>query len=418
MRVALDTLGCKLNQAETEILAGELTAAGFTIVYGREAADIYVLNTCSVTAEADRKARQLLRAAKRRNPKTFVVAVGCYGQWNREALLKVAGVDMVLGSTDKFSLPQLLVERHPKEATFLVSSKSKALRSRSFVKIQDGCDAFCAYCIVPYLRTVKNCLPVDEIISRINKRVEEGYKEVVLTGTEIGNYQDSGVELIGLIERILDETNIERLRLSSLQPQHIDSRLLALWQNERLCRHFHISLQSGSDGVLSRMKRRYNIATYRWVLTEIRHQLPDAAVTTDVIVGFPAETEEEFKQSYAFCQQMAFSRIHVFPYSARPATAAAKIPNQVNPQVKKERAAKMLKLADTAALAFRESYLGKQAVVLWERETAGYWSGYTSNYIKVYVKSAKNLVNTITKVTLKDIGRDEVRGISSTSPAP
>jgi len=252
--------------------------------------------------------------------------------------------------------------------------------------------------------------PVDQIVAEVEHRITDGYKEVVLTGTEIGSYNYDGVGLRELIERILAETGVTRLRLSSLQPQEISPELIGLWQDGRLCRHFHLSLQSGSDGVLSRMRRRYSVSDYQEAVSLVRAMMPEAAITTDVIVGFPGEAEAEFQESYNFCQRMDFARIHIFPYSPRQGTEAARMPDKVSAQVKKERSQRMLALAKESAQNFSQRFLGKTMPVLWEKQSDGIWSGHTDNYIKVYTRSSDDLTNTLLPVKLVEVSGDGVWG--------
>jgi threonylcarbamoyladenosine tRNA methylthiotransferase MtaB len=410
-RVTLDTLGCKLNQAETESLARQLAAAGYELVDSVEEADVYILNTCTVTHIADRKARNLLRQAHRRNSHIRLIAIGCYAERSHQELARIEGVDLVLGNDQKARVLDRL------QALGCFSSSSSASqsrygygRNRSFLKIQDGCDNFCSYCIVPLVRHRVESVPVEKVISEIGNRVSDGVREVVLTGTEIGAYHSHGVNLTGLLKRVLAETGVTRLRLSSLQPQEIATELLELWKDHRLCPHFHLSLQSGSDSVLQRMKRRYTSADYQRAVASIRKAVPDAAITTDVISGFPGETEAEFEESYDFCRQTGFARIHVFPYSRRPGTEAAEMPNQVGDKVKRERVQKMLTLAEESARSFRQRFLGSTMPVLWEQKSGGVWSGYTANYIKVYARSGEDLANQLGPVKLESIYKDGVWG--------
>ena len=284
-------------------------------------------------------------------------------------------------------------------------------RSRAFIKIQDGCDNFCAYCIVPLVRPKKVSLPVGGVLAQIRRRVAEGYKEVVLTGTEIGSYSYNGLGLAGLLKRILSETGIARLRLSSLQPPEITDEFISLWRETRLCRHFHLCLQSGSDSVLKRMERRYSVTDYKKAVSLIRSAAPGAAITTDVIVGFPGETEAEFEESYQLCRELGFARIHVFSYSPRPGTAAAAMPGQVKADVKKQRSRRMLALAGEGAESFHKRFLGEIMPVLWEQQSkGGIWSGLTDNYIRVYAKSAEDLTNKLLPVKLEKIYKDGVWG--------
>jgi threonylcarbamoyladenosine tRNA methylthiotransferase MtaB len=408
-RVALGTLGCKLNQAETESLARQLAAAGYELVDSVDEADIYILNTCTVTHVADRKSRNLLRQARRRNGRVRLIVVGCYAERSPQELARIDGVDLVIGNGQKAQVPDRLEELGCPSLS-AGQSLYQYGRNRSFVKVHDGCRSFCSYCIVPLVRSRVESVPVEQVVAEIQNRVADGVKEAVLTGTEIGAYHRGGVDLIGLLKRVLAETGITRLRLSSLQPQEISEELLRLWKDSRLCPHFHLSLQSGSDSVLGRMKRRYTSADYRRAVALIRERAPDSAITTDVIAGFPGETEAEFQESYDFCRQMSFARIHVFPYSRRPGTEAAGMPEQVSEGVKKERVQKMLVLAEESAHSFQERFLGRAMPVLWEQKSGGVWSGYTGNYIRVYTRSGEDLTNQLIPVKLESIYKDGVWG--------
>jgi len=387
--VALDTLGCKLNQAESESLGKRLTDIGYTIVDPSERPSAYILNTCTVTHVADRKSRHLLRLAHRRNPDCLVVATGCYAERTPQDLTQMPEVDITVGNSDKARLPDILkdyIHRDPQE-----SSHPSIQRTRSFIKIQEGCDQFCSYCIVPFVRGVERSLPADDIVDEIRRREDDGHKEIVLTGTRIGSYHGG---LGNLIQRVLSETNVPRFRLSSLQAQEITTNLLGLWQDSRLCRHFHSPLQSGSDPVLERMGRRYTTADYESAIDQIREMLPDVAITTDIMVGFPGETDEEFEESYRFCQRMAFANIHVFQYSARPGTRALHMDDKIDEAIKKERSEKMLRLAKETAHSFRSRFLERTMDVLWEQQVSkGIWSGLTGNYIRVLAQSDKQLTN-------------------------
>jgi len=261
------------------------------------------------------------------------------------------------------------------------------------------------------VRGREKSIPIAQVVAEVKRRVAEGYKEVVLTGTKIGSYNYEGAGLGGLLQRILTETDVERLRLSSIQPQEIFPELIGLWRKGRLCRHFHLSLQSGSDGVLGRMKRGYTVNDYQQAVALIRGMVPEAAITTDIIVGFPGETEAEFQESYELCQQMEFARIHVFPYSPRQGTQAARMPDQVGDRIKHERSQKILALARDSAQNFRQQFLGKTMMVLWEKRSGdGVWSGLTDNYIRVYAKSDKDLTNKLLPVKLAEIRGDGVWG--------
>jgi threonylcarbamoyladenosine tRNA methylthiotransferase MtaB len=416
-RVALDSLGCKLNQAETELFARQLAGAGYTLVSSVDEADIYILNTCTVTHIADRKSRHLLRLAHRQNPDARLVAIGCYVERSPQELSQIDGVDLVLGNEEKPRLLQRLLESGFLSLPLSIPAGChyNGYRNRAFIKVQDGCHSLCTYCIVPLVRRSEESVPVDGIIAEIRQRVTENAREVVLTGTKIGSYRDNEVNLSGLLKRILAETEITRLRLSSLQPQEISPELLGLWRDSRLCPHFHLSLQSGSDTVLGRMKRRYTTADYQRAVSLIREAVPEVAITTDVIVGFPGETEAEFLESYNFCRQMAFARIHVFPYSPRRETEAARMPHQVADKIKRQRSQKMLTLAEESAHNFHRQFLGKTMPILWEKQSDGTWSGFTANYIRVYTESSEDLTNKLVPVKLVEIRGDGVQGTIANS---
>ena len=417
MRVAFYTLGCKLNQAETESLANRFNEAGFQLVTPDDGADIYIANTCTVTHIADRKSRHWLRLARRRNPRALIIATGCYAQRNRQELAPLA--DLVVDNKEKEHLLTLIQTLSPqwreRDEDEIKQSKMPTAnaRTRSLIKIQDGCHSPCTYCIVPRVRPNEYSLPASQIIDEIKQKVTVGYKEVVLTGTKVGSYRDGSTNLRDLVQHILNSTDIERLRLSSLQPSEISFELLALWQDERLCRHFHLALQSGSETVLQRMRRSYSPDKYQRTVNLIKEKIPDVAITTDIMVGFPGESDEEFEQSYSFCQQAGFANIHVFPFSPRPETAAAGMPEQIKDKVKAERNQRMLGLSRNSRHRFCEQFLGQTMPVLWEKETSpgsGIYSGLTGNYIRVFAHSEKPLSNEVTPVKLVEFHDQEMWG--------
>ncbi len=414
VKVALDSLGCKLNQAETELLSRKFIGVGYELVGSPNEADIYILNTCTVTHIADRKSRHLLRLAHRWNPEALVVATGCYAERAPGELKRIDGVNLVLGNSDKSRLPQLLGEAvlsaGPLVGQERVPSRYENFRTRTLVKVQDGCHSSCAYCVVPLVRSRERSLAAHEVVGEIRERIAQGYREVVLTGVKIGSYSDSGVGLGGLLGRILAETGLERLRLSSLQPQEVSLELLSLFADGRLCPHLHLCLQSGSDEVLRRMRRGYTTARYEEVVALIRASVPEVAITTDVMVGFPGETEAEFEESLGFCRRMEFARIHVFSYSRRGETLAARLPDQISDRVKKERSQRMLKLASESSLRFYQRFLGRTMPVLFEQRSNGVWSGLTGNYIKVYTRSSDDLTNRLLPVRLVEVYKDGVWG--------
>ncbi len=407
--MVLETLGCKLNQAETEQLSAELIAAGCQIVSTDQAADLYILNTCTVTHIADRKSRHFVRLAHRLNPHAHIVVIGCYAERAAAEVAAIGGVDLVIGNDRKNQLVNIL-----KSVGYIQTGQSEDQvlshnRTRSFIKVQDGCNNACSYCIVPQVRGPEKSLPPEQVIDAINSRVKGGFKEVVLTGTEIGRYRSSGLDIRGLLELILKETAVSRLRLTSLQPEEITGELLDLWQDSRLCRHFHISLQSGSDGVLKRMNRHYTVREYTEKV-ELLRRLADTAVTTDVIAGFPGETELEFEESYDFCRNLQFSRLHVFPYSPRQGTIAAGLPDQISPSIKKARSQKMLDLAEVSRLAFNRRFIGRTMEVLFEQPSGEFWTGLTGNYLRVNVRSQADLTNHLVQVKLLELQGDVLRG--------
>jgi threonylcarbamoyladenosine tRNA methylthiotransferase MtaB len=435
MKVAFYTLGCKLNQAETESLVGQFSQSGFQLVSPSDVADIYIANTCTVTHIADRKSRHWLRLARRRNPRALIIATGCYAQRSRQELAPLAA--LVIDNTEKEHLLALtqtlslegrgLGEGETKQSQMLAAT----IRTRSLIKIQDGCHSPCAYCIVPKVRPREYSSSASQIIAEVKQKVAMDYKEVVLTGTKVGSYKDDGTDLRDLVQRILTSTGIERLRLSSLQPAEISPELLALWQNERLCRHFHLALQSGSETVLQRMRRSYSLNQYHRTINLIKEKIPEVAITTDIMVGFPGESNEEFEQSYSFCQQAGFANIHVFPFSPRPETAAARMPEQIKDKVKGERNQRMLELSRNSRRRFCEQFLGQTMPVLWEKEMptlssilgevgtspgSGIYSGLTGNYIRVFAHSEKPLSNEITPVKLVEFHNQEIWGEVDENP--
>ncbi len=417
---AIETHGCKLNQSDALLLAREFTEAGLTQVREDEVADIYVVNSCTVTHVADRKARQSVRSARRRNPEATVIATGCYAERSPGVLKAMEEIDLVFGNVAKPRLVQQVLNWREEQAVPCTTGdidefvSPRSLRSRAMVKIQEGCNQVCAYCIVPRVRGRERSIPVEEIVSEIRHYVSVGYREAVLTGTQLGSYgfDLTGASLTSLIGSILSDTAIERLRVSSLQPREITDDLLQLWMDERLCPHFHIPLQSGSDSVLRRMRRRYSANEYLESVQRIRQEIPNVSITADVIVGFPGETEEDFVATYELSERIAFADMHVFPFSVRPGTSAAHYDAQVPPAVKSERMDALLGLASAQRNQFRSNSLGETHPVLWEGErfhrAERYWTGLTDNYIRVSTQYAGQLQNVITKATLKSVDKNGV----------
>ena len=416
--VMIDTHGCKLNQADTQTLARELLGAGYDMErdVGRE--DIYILNTCTVTHVADRKARQAVRAARRRNPNAIIVVTGCYAQRAPGDLHAMPEIDLVAGNVDKPALVKMIGQLMSDPDSACAVGNDEALsqvlriRSRAMVKIQEGCDQVCAYCIVPTVRGRERSIPVDEIVATANAYAEMGCQEVVLTGTQLGSYGFDlpDMNIAGLVRNLLNRSEVPRIRISSLQPQDISSELLNLWSDPRLCPHFHIPLQSGSDSILKAMRRRYTSAEFQNSVRRIRESVPDAAITADVIVGFPGETDCDFQDSVQACAEAEFASAHIFPYSVRPGTSAAYFKNQVDSTEKSARVKELTSIVKSLSRQFKESSIGQTREVLWERADVSngttIWSGLTDNYLKAIAPSDSNLANRITRATLQGFDGD------------
>lgn len=398
----LHSLGCRLNQSEVEALARQLAEQGYRVVDNPARADICVVNTCAVTAEAERKTRHLLRALARANPQVGIVPIGCAVTLRPEELARFPGVIRVISNAEKDRAAEIIAAMVT--PAILRDKAPSHRRTRAFVKIQDGCNNACTYCIVHILRGPARSRSPEEVVAEIAERVQEGYQEVVLTGVNIGTYGwDLGLEsgLAGLIAAVLARTDLSRLRLSSVEPWDVDEPLLALWPNPRLCRQLHLPLQSGCEATLRRMGRRITAVEYARLLERIRAAVPDMAITTDIIVGFPGEDEAEFAESLAFVERMAFARLHVFPFSPRPGTPAARMDGRVSEPVLRERAARMRALGEQMAAAFRRRFLGQEMEVLWERRRQdGLWHGLTDNYLQVVTESPTDLHNRITRTRL------------------
>ena len=422
--VAIHTHGCKLNQADSDMLARQFAEAGYQVVDWNAGADVMVLNSCTVTATADSKARQALRGARRANGTALVVATGCYAQRAASELNWLEEVSLVLGNTRKEQLvaavSQALANGNGERSSHLASTAQPAElqlapgRSRAMIKIQEGCNQVCAYCIVPKVRGRERSIPVETVVGQVNHHVSRGCKEVVLTGTQLGTYgfDLEGVNLLTLLESILSGTDVARIRVSSLQPQEINRALLGVWENPRLAPHFHVPLQSGSDGILRSMRRRYHVSQFARAVELIRRQVPGAGVTTDLIVGFPGEGDAEYQESRRFARSVEFSDMHIFPYSPRPGTSAAYSKEQVPAPVKKRRAAEMAEVAQLGFKAFRQQQLGSTRQVLWE-SAQGHgrnqvWTGLTDNYLKVTAEGRQNLRNLVTPARLQQLSGDLV----------
>ena len=418
--VAINTHGCKLNQADSQQLARQFQEAGFVLIQSSAQADVVVLNSCTVTANADSKARSYLRRTRRANPNALVVATGCYAERARDDLLGMDEVSLVLDNRNKQHLVATVAANLNINLPVGSSDSSRntnsrpleLLRTRAMVKIQEGCNQVCSYCIVPKVRGRERSVPAQAIIDEINTRSTTGRREVILTGTQLGTYGFDlpGTNLTELIRKVLAETTVDRLRISSLQPQEITPELLNLWDNPRLCPHFHIPLQTGCDTLLRAMRRRYSTTQFAETVQLIRSKILDAGVTTDIIIGFPGEGAREFAESYTFAESMNFSDMHVFPYSIRPGTTAAHLCNHVDDGIKKERTGEMLELATMKMRQFRLGSLQQVRPVLWNINRSGEpseaWIGLTDNYLQVRTQQTDDLANTITKVRLTSLDGD------------
>lgn len=421
MKAALHNLGCKVNAYETEAMQQILEEAGYEIVPFSEYADVYVINTCSVTNMADRKSRQMLHRAKNQNPDAIVVGAGCYVQTKEAQALVDESIDIVIGNNKKHELVPLLREyeashrkmacvadiNHEKQAYEELSLSRTAEHTRAFIKVQDGCNQFCTYCIIPFARGRVRSRELPDVLQEIRTLAKSGYREVVLTGIHLSSYGvDNGESLLHLIEAVHELEGIERIRLGSLEPRIVtDAFAKRLSELPKICPHFHLSLQSGCDTVLSRMNRRYDTAEYEVGCALLRRYFEHPAITTDVIVGFPGETDEEFETTERYLERIHFYEMHIFQYSRREGTKAAAMPDQVPEAVKKERSEKLLALGHRMSGEFRRYYLGRQVTALLEEEFLydgkRYYTGYTKEYVKVAVETKKDLSNTFVTGTLK-----------------
>ena len=398
MNVCLKTLGCRLNEAELEYWAGDFQKAGHCVVDAADHADLIVINTCAVTNEATRKSRQLIRRSHRNNPRAKLVVSGCYSSLEAEAVRNMAGIDLLVPNKRKDELVDLVhaeledvsmpaIATEPAEPALFTRG-----RNRAFIKVQDGCRYRCTFCIVTVARGEECSRPVAEIINEINRLHAQGIQEAVLTGVHVGGYgSDTGSNLQELIETVLAETDIPRLRLGSVEPWDLGDEFFHLFENPRMMPHLHLPLQSGSDTVLKRMARRCRTADFRHLLATARAAIPDFNVTTDIIVGFPGETEEEWRESLAFIEDMGFSHIHIFSYSERPGTAAAALPGTVDMETRKQRSRELDGLMRRMKRRFAETHTGRDVEVLIETtsfdEASGKYSsyGYTPNYLRVRI---------------------------------
>lgn len=436
-KCALHNLGCKVNSYETQAMQQMLEAAGYTIVpFGEEKADVYIINTCSVTNIADQKSRQMIHKARRLNPEAVIVAAGCYAESGKN--LSDDHIDLILGNNEKSRLPELLngYFADPEQTINTAGRIQQAVsydemkidrpseHTRAFVKIQDGCNRFCAYCIIPYVRGRIRSRPPREVLAEICRLALNGCKEVVLTGIHLSSYgvdgPQNGISLIGLIEQIEQIDGIRRIRLGSLEPKIVTDEFAArLAACKKVCPHFHLSLQSGCDSVLSRMNRKYTVAEYENGVCILRKYFSNPAITTDVIVGFPGETEAEFETTRQFLEKIRFYELHVFKFSRRKGTAADRMPDQINGRIKNERSDILLRMDERLSGEYRKTYLGRTVSVLLEEEKeidgVRCMTGFTDTYVKTAVFVGKNgfAPNRFVNVKVEKLyGKDMVIGVA------
>ena len=428
-KVAFHTLGCKVNQYETQAMSELFQKAGYSIVVDTEVADVYVINTCTVTNIGDKKSRQFIRRVKRNNPDAIVAVVGCYAQTAPKEVLDVEGVNIVIGTNDRNKIVSLVEDCSIDEKINMVddimkvkefeemSIKEVKEKTRGVLKIQEGCNQYCSYCIIPYARGPIRSRQQSEIIKEVKNLVANGFKEVVLTGIHVASYgKDLNIKngLMATLQEVNDIDGLERIRLSSLEPTlFTDDFLSELKKLDKICEHFHLSLQSGCDKILKKMNRRYTTEKYRNIANKIRSFYPDVALTTDIIVGFPGENDEDFEETYNFVEEINFSDIHVFKYSPRQGTPAAGFVDQVDGKIKHLRSEKLITLGQNMKKDYISRFIGKNRSVLFETESKymeGYIEGLTDNYLKVLVKGGKELEGRLENVNLKVLEKEFIIG--------
>ncbi|MBO5148956.1 MAG: tRNA (N(6)-L-threonylcarbamoyladenosine(37)-C(2))-methylthiotransferase MtaB [Anaerotignum sp.] len=426
-KAASFALGCKVNQYESEAIAELFQEKGYEIVGIDEEADVYVINTCTVTNFGDKKSRQLIRKVKRQNENAIVAVVGCYAQTAPQELMKVEGVNLVIGTKDRAQIVEMVenyktengVENHVsdimKERVFEPLSIQKlANRTRAYLKIQDGCSQYCSYCIIPYARGPIRSRDPQDVLAEVKRLAENGFKEVVLTGIHVASYGKDrhDTSLLEILRQVHEVEGIERIRFSSIEPNVVTEEFAqAIADMPKVCDHFHLSLQSGCDKTLKEMNRKYDTEKYRQAAATLRKYLPEVALTTDIIAGFPGETEEDFQASYDFAKEIGFAKIHAFPYSPKRGTPAAARKDQLLNAVKAERSHRLIELSDKMADDFIQAYVGKEVEVLYERAIGeGIYEGHTTNYIKVKGTSDKDLTNVICRTKITKAENEELFG--------
>ena len=432
-KIAFYTLGCKVNQSDTASMEGIFRRAGYEVVDFGSPADVYLINTCVVTNTGQRKSRQIINRAVRHNPLSLIVVTGCYPQTAPEEVRAIAGVDVIIGNQERARIVELVEQALENKQTEILDNVQKMTvdtkfeelgvgtetdKTRAFLKIQEGCNQYCTYCIIPYARGPLRSRSLESIRSEVAKLVEAGYKEVVLIGIHLGCYgkelakEGKHITLYDAVQAVLSVEGMCRVRLGSLESVEVEPRLLELMANEpRLCKHLHLPLQSGCDKILQAMHRPYDTARFTQLLQQIRAQVPDVAITTDIIVGFPGETEEDFATTLAFAEKCGFAKMHIFPYSKRKGTPAEKMPNQVDEAVKGERAARLAAVDEKLHQAMLKQMVGKTEEVLFEQPVDEvHMEGLCGPYLRVVVSGTSELANTIANVKITGIVDDWLTG--------
>lgn len=430
--VAFYTLGCKVNFYDTEAIWQLFKNEGYEQVdFEQTAADVYVINTCTVTNTGDKKSRQIIRRAVRRNPEAIIAVTGCYAQTSPAEIMAIPGVDLVVGTQDRDKLMTFIADiqndRKPMNAVrnIMKTREFEELdvpdfsdRTRAFLKIQEGCNNFCTFCIIPWSRGLSRSRKPDSVLNQARQLVEAGYKEIVLTGIHTGGYGDDleNYRLANLLADLDRIDGLERIRISSIEASQIDDQMIAVLNSSpKMCRHLHIPLQAGNDAILKRMRRKYTTAEFAEKIRRIHEAMPGVAITTDVIVGFPGETEEQFENGFRFMEQMKFAEMHVFPYSKRTGTPAARMEDQVDEEIKHERVHKLIDLSERMQAAYGREWVGKVLDVIPEREAKGQEgqglvSGYTDNYIQVVLNGDPSLIGKLCRVRITESGVNECKG--------
>ncbi len=410
MKISFKTLGCRLNQHETDALVSEFYKNGYQIVDFKEKADISIINTCTVTGQSDHKSRNIIQQAIHQNPGAKVVVTGCMAEQYKQELEQIPGISLVVSNKNKNTIFDLIHQKVSKPepmdhaGVFNYMPVLKSLHTRAAIKIQDGCDNFCSFCIIPQVRGRSVSRPVHEIIEGIKKTIENGFKEIVITGVNIGRYYSEGVRFTGLLEKILEIPGDFRIRISSLEPDGFGPELVRLFKHPKLTPHLHLCLQSGSDAILLKMRRMYSVQQYLDLIEPIRRIFPDFNFTTDIIVGFPGETDQQFKETLHIVKQIGFSHVHTFKYSVRKGTIAERMPEQISESVKNQRSEKIRLLSDVNKMIYYKTFIGKTEHVLVEKSLGDDWYfGYGQHYVPIVFKNEQLLLNQWVDVTITQI---------------